>query len=587
MGKDEYAEAVRPNWTVFNHPIYCGFNCCSGVHFGRLMSIRLGMRDVKQYEILVSCPSDVRKESEIIQRVFERFNSTVGKANAINIHQVHWKKDAYPESGGSPQSLLNKQIVDKSDAVIAILWTRFGTPTEAYGSGTEEEIERTLQSGKQVFLYFSDVPIPPSRFDATEHGKVKAFREKYKSRGIYTTYATCEEFEQLLFDHLLAHFGKTSPKEQSLHKTETRQVIDTNEEYADRIRGFIQELNNIVNTADVEDDCRLASIRLEMCVKRLVKSLNTAGFREDSRIVENISSTVKATYGAPRIYSIKEDVEAYNARLTVLAEEVACRATPIKRINSVITPSSLGYTPALPELRTTIPTRWTDDQRNLVAELISEAQSYWIYPEDEKTAHKNLLRIERRIELMLDRHDSDHIALIRGLERLIEVVLRRKEERILFDFTDALSKATALAQSVFSTNGKEQRLNDEKAIPKPKSEKPMVTPASGGTEKQSSGIVSISPETQAVDTPSKPAKSVEVTERDIEYLDWIISEAKQKKRIPASQLKSLKSLELIDFDVVGNCNEDGFIIADNLSLTYIGRQLLREYRAKPKPHISD
>ncbi|WP_353622123.1 hypothetical protein [Halocella sp. SP3-1] len=61
---------------------------------------------------------------------------------------MHWETSAFPESGKRPQALLNKQIVNDSDAAIAIFWTRFGTPTEEYDSGTEEEIEKMLKSDK-------------------------------------------------------------------------------------------------------------------------------------------------------------------------------------------------------------------------------------------------------------------------------------------------------------------------------------------------------------------------------------------------------------------------------------------------------
>ena len=60
-----------------------------------------------------------------------------------------------------------------------MFWTRFGSPTEKYGSGTEEEIEEMIASGKQVFLYFLDKPMPPSEMDSDEYKKVKAFKEKY------------------------------------------------------------------------------------------------------------------------------------------------------------------------------------------------------------------------------------------------------------------------------------------------------------------------------------------------------------------------------------------------------------------------
>ena len=87
-----------------------------------------------------------------------------------------------------------------------MFWTRFGTSTDKYESGTEEEIEIMLADGKQVFMYFSDKPIIPSQYDSVQYAKIQAFREKYKDRGVYFTYSSDEEFEKMFFAHLSQHF---------------------------------------------------------------------------------------------------------------------------------------------------------------------------------------------------------------------------------------------------------------------------------------------------------------------------------------------------------------------------------------------
>lgn len=51
--------------------------------------------------------------------------------------------------------MLNEQFIKNCDAPVAILWTRFGTPTDKYGSRTEEEIEIMLKDKKQVEISFS------------------------------------------------------------------------------------------------------------------------------------------------------------------------------------------------------------------------------------------------------------------------------------------------------------------------------------------------------------------------------------------------------------------------------------------------
>lgn len=161
---------------------------------------------VTLYNLLISCPGDVKDEVAIIESAVEEFNELYAEPLGITIKTRHWGKSSYAQSGGKPQALLNEQFVNKCDAAVAIMWTKFGSPTDDYGSGTEEEIEIMLQSGKQVFMYFSDKPLPPSKMNEDGYKQIQAFRDKYKDRGIYFTYSSDEEFKKLFFAHLSMYF---------------------------------------------------------------------------------------------------------------------------------------------------------------------------------------------------------------------------------------------------------------------------------------------------------------------------------------------------------------------------------------------
>lgn len=164
------------------------------------------VRQVTEYELLISCPSDVQDELKIINDIVETFNHLFGIANNARIITKHWSKDAYPQSGGKPQKILNEQFVFRCDAAVAVFWTRFGTPTDEYSSGTEEEIEELLKSGKQVFLYFSDCLMNPSLINNEQYEKVKAFRARYKDRGLYWVYSDLETFRKDFLNHLTLYF---------------------------------------------------------------------------------------------------------------------------------------------------------------------------------------------------------------------------------------------------------------------------------------------------------------------------------------------------------------------------------------------
>ena len=163
-------------------------------------------QNVTQYDLLISCPGDIVDELEIIENVVNRFNQQFTDILGISIRVKHWSKSGYAQSGDKPQNLLNKQFALNCDAAVAIFWTRFGTPTEGFGSGTEEEIENMLAMGKQVFMYFSEKPIPPAQIDREGYARIQEFKERYKERGIFYPYSNNEEFERLFWAHLSFHF---------------------------------------------------------------------------------------------------------------------------------------------------------------------------------------------------------------------------------------------------------------------------------------------------------------------------------------------------------------------------------------------
>lgn len=160
-------------------------------------------RMIKQFDVLISCPSDLQDIVDDINQIIEKFNKTYSNYLGIQIKARHWTTDSYPKSGGRPQGLLNDILVDSCDAAIAVFWTKFGTPTGEFGSGTEEEIEMMLQGDKQVFLYFAEMDVP---YGESIDSRVKEFKDNYSKKGLYCTFKNKEDFREMLFAHLSKHF---------------------------------------------------------------------------------------------------------------------------------------------------------------------------------------------------------------------------------------------------------------------------------------------------------------------------------------------------------------------------------------------
>ena len=182
------------------------------------------------YYYLISCPSDIKQEIETVQAVLNDFNEQIGEINNLNIKYKYWKTHVLPESGSAPQKIINKQIVENSDGIIAIFWSKFGSPTSRYGSGTEEEIEKMLKKKKHVMIYFSNAPLPPSMYNPDDIKRIADFKKKYEGKGIYFEYSSVNEFEELLKSHINTYFSRIIGNDRKSQNIISN-VLDTTESY--------------------------------------------------------------------------------------------------------------------------------------------------------------------------------------------------------------------------------------------------------------------------------------------------------------------------------------------------------------------
>lgn len=186
-------------------------------------------KTIQSYSMLISCPSDVLEFLPQIEEAVASFNRGYGKQRSIQISTSHWTKNSYSdlEKGKSGQDKLNSQIVDESDMMVGIFWTKFGTPTDRYGSGTEEEIERMLNSGKKVMLFFLDKPISPSKIDTDQLSRVMQFREHIEKNryGLYSSLENEATIAIKLRDQLEMCFADIMTEEQTPSLDRKRSVL--------------------------------------------------------------------------------------------------------------------------------------------------------------------------------------------------------------------------------------------------------------------------------------------------------------------------------------------------------------------------
>lgn len=159
-----------------------------------------------EYSLLLSCPGDVVDLKDAINDAVNSFNSSIGETNHITVVLKHWSTDSYPQSGDTPQNILNKQFINDCDFCVALFGTRFGTPTDNSDSGTEDEIKNMLSSKKQVFLYLIDRDVKPSDINLEQYAKVKHFMEKYKDKVLFGIAKTKEDLRTKFQNALSLYF---------------------------------------------------------------------------------------------------------------------------------------------------------------------------------------------------------------------------------------------------------------------------------------------------------------------------------------------------------------------------------------------
>lgn len=148
------------------------------------------------FNVMIASPGDVAAERAAVREVVNEWNVVNAERRRTVLLSVGWETHSAPAMGKKPQEVINEQILGRCDLLVGIFWTRVGTETDEYASGTVEEIERHVAAGKPTMLYFSSAPVHPDSIDAKQYDRLKKFRESCQSRGLYETFDSLGAFRE-------------------------------------------------------------------------------------------------------------------------------------------------------------------------------------------------------------------------------------------------------------------------------------------------------------------------------------------------------------------------------------------------------
>ena len=152
--------------------------------------------------VMIASPGDVAEEREAIREVIHDWNDVNASSQGIVLTPVGWDTHSSPELGARPQELINERLLKECDLLIAVFWTRLGSPTGEASSGTVEEIEGHIAAGKPAMLYFSSKPVAPASIDTDQYEAVKKFKKRVRDQGLIDEFDNLDQFRRKLAKQL-------------------------------------------------------------------------------------------------------------------------------------------------------------------------------------------------------------------------------------------------------------------------------------------------------------------------------------------------------------------------------------------------
>lgn len=143
--------------------------------------------------VFIASPGDVAREREALRQMIWEFNDEHTADTKVVLLPRMWERNSTPHVGAPPQAILDDQIVDSSDIVIGIFWTRIGQMLDDGRHATVHELEGFVDAGKPALLYFSNTPVAPESFDPEQFAAVKAFKRDIATRSLYGEYSGLPE----------------------------------------------------------------------------------------------------------------------------------------------------------------------------------------------------------------------------------------------------------------------------------------------------------------------------------------------------------------------------------------------------------
>lgn len=192
-------------------------------------------RTITSVSIFLASPSDVDHERDVVAAAIDEWNSRHGREKALLFELLRWETSVSAGFRADGQDVINSQIGDGYDVLIALFWAKLGTPTPRAASGTVEEYRRAFDRFKRgekidMAFFFKDALIDFRTADLEQVVALKSFEKEVQEAGALTKPFRDDDGLKLEVALLLDRIARSQPSENvdSTYHSKTVQGHDEN-----------------------------------------------------------------------------------------------------------------------------------------------------------------------------------------------------------------------------------------------------------------------------------------------------------------------------------------------------------------------
>jgi tetratricopeptide (TPR) repeat protein len=157
--------------------------------------------------VILIAPDDVENELETIRAVVEQALTFLPRER---LTLWYWRTDGTPGMHlAGPQGLTDQQMeISKADLVIAVFWSRLGTPVQTDESGTAHELRLAWESWRKtgkpdVWIYACSRPVPQSMLEEEDQfPRLRRFLNSLPAEQATRRFESAEELQREFAKHL-------------------------------------------------------------------------------------------------------------------------------------------------------------------------------------------------------------------------------------------------------------------------------------------------------------------------------------------------------------------------------------------------